>query len=61
MPYSVLALTLAQLLESNDETIRRNAMSILKLCQRCEHDFQQDLCTYCFAPDVIALLHEDSK
>jgi len=54
MPYSVLALTLAQLLESEDDTIRRNAKGILKLCQRCEHhEFKSGRCSACFLPDIV--------
>lgn len=47
MDYSKI--TLGQLLSSEDITIKRNAMSILKIMQRCDHNFAGSYCIYCFA------------
>lgn len=49
MDYSTL--TLGQLLSSDDITIKRNATSILKVCQKCDHNYAFDtgICMYCFA------------
>lgn len=44
-------LTLGMLLSSEDVTIKRNAMSILKVCQRCDHKYEQGHCIYCFTKD----------
>lgn len=43
-------LSLGQLLGSEDITIKRNAMSILKVMQKCDHKFENGNCIYCFIP-----------
>ena len=53
MPYTTTSLTLGQLLDSQDITIHRNAMSILKCLQRCEHQFERGACIYCLLPDIV--------
>lgn len=53
MPYTITALTLAQLLQSDDITIKRNAMSILKVCQKCDHKTEDGHCIYCFKPELL--------
>ena len=58
MSYNASKITLGDWLHSEDSTIRRNAMSILKLAQNCDHaadellgDMQQEArCMYCFKP-----------
>ena len=49
MDYSKL--TLGQLLSSDDITIKRNAISILKVCQKCDHKFEAGQCIYCFSKE----------
>lgn len=39
MTHSLTALTLAQLLTSEDATVYRNAMSILKVLRECDHNY----------------------
>lgn len=51
MDYSKL--TLGQLLSSDDITIKRNAISILKVCQKCDHKFEGGQCIYCFADGIM--------
>lgn len=48
MDYSKI--TLGQLLSSEDITIIRNAMSILKVLQKCDHQIEDGRCIYCFTP-----------
>lgn len=61
MPYTTTSLTLGQLLDSQDITIHRNAMSILKCLQRCEHQFERGACIYCLLPDIVDKLEQDKK
>lgn len=57
--------TLGQLLGSDDITIKRNAMSILKVMQNCDHKHENGKCIYCFQansrPHSEALNHEGIK
>lgn len=50
--HDLTKLTLGQLLTSDDATVQRNAMSILKTLQRCDHagDRENGKCIYCFKP-----------
>lgn len=63
MTYDPTRLTLGALLSSDDTTIKRNAMSILKVIQKCDHaaDSHGD-CIYCFKKGVHAkpLAHCDT-
>lgn len=48
MTHNITRLTLAQLLTSEDRTIYRNAMSILKVLRECDHNFDGSArCIYC--------------
>ncbi len=38
------------MLSSEDITIKRNAMSILKIVTKCDHSFEDGHCIYCFKP-----------
>lgn len=49
MTYDPTRLTLGTLLSSDDTTIKRNAMSILKVIQKCDHaNDSRGQCVYCF-------------
>lgn len=50
MSYDRTRLTLGQLLTSEDSTIKRNAMSILKTLTGCDHTYEDGRCIYCFKP-----------
>lgn len=50
MSYIRTALTLGELLTSDDTTIKRNAMSILKVLTGCDHKHENGRCIYCFKP-----------
>jgi len=50
MSYDRTRLTLGQLLTSDDITIKRNAMSILKVLSGCDHANEDGACIYCFRP-----------
>lgn len=51
-PWDPFSLTLGHLMISNDTTINRNAQSIWKVIQRCDHSEpgSAGLCLYCFKP-----------
>lgn len=51
MAYDRTRLTLGQLLTSDDITIKRNAMSILKVLTGCDHKHEDGQCIYCFRPE----------
>lgn len=59
MVFDPTRLTLGQLLSSEDTTIKRNAMSILKVIQKCDHAPDSrgpyPSCMYCFKK----LVHPD--
>ena len=44
------SITLGELLSSDDIIIKRNAISILKVMQKCDHKYEEGKCIYCFAP-----------
>lgn len=50
MSYDRTRLTLGELLTSDDTTIKRNAMSILKVLSGCDHKHEAGRCIYCFKP-----------
>ena len=50
MAYDRTRLTLGQLLGSEDTTVKRNAMSILKVLTGCDHKNEDGQCVYCFKP-----------
>lgn len=51
MTYDRTRLTLGELLTSDDVTIKRNAMSILKTLSGCDHTPDESRrCIYCFKP-----------
>lgn len=53
MTNSITALTLAQLLTSEDATVYRNAMSILKVLRECDHSPDSTgRCIYCFKQGI---------
>ena len=51
MSYDLTRLTLAQLLTSEDTTVYRNAISILKVLRECDHKPDESgRCIYCLKP-----------
>lgn len=52
MTFDISRLTLGQLLTSDDATIKRNAVSILKIAQNCDHRNENGRCIYCFRPQA---------
>lgn len=72
MSYDRTRLTLGELLTSDDVTIKRNAMSILKVMTGCDHKFERtesgtrEVCIYClksrlYAPTCTACHGKDPE
>ena len=53
---TITNITLGQLLSSEDITIKRNAMSILKVIQKCDHSFEEGSCIYCFSKEQLPIV-----